>query len=263
MILSDKTALITGASSGIGKCLADEFHARGCRVILVARRGERLKEISDTLNKIRDNSASYYICDLTARDSTTECLNLESLVDQVSSSEIDILVNNAGRGSFGPFDELDIDSEVQMIELNLTAPVKLTHALIPQMKARETGAIINISSVAGFQPVPFMSVYSGTKAFNYCFSMSLRHELSEFGIRVLTVCPGPTISEFGSTPDMNHRRSAAKDTSKDVARETVEALISNRSWIVTASWSRLLALPCRLLPKSLTTWILGKDTSSR
>lgn len=258
MQFENQNVVITGASSGIGSSLAKEFHARGANLFLIARREDKLTEITDVFNSKRQNSARFYLCDLTAESIKDKHIDLKTLIAELSKLEIDILVNNAGRGSYGLFSDADLKKQLQMIELNLIVPVRLTHALIPQMKKRKSGSIINISSVAGFQPVPFMSVYSGTKAFNYYFSMSLRYELKRLGINVLTVCPGPTESEFGDTEEMGtHKRSAVWDTSEKVAFEIVEALIKKKSWIITAKWSRLLALPCRLLPKSFSSWILS------
>ncbi|MEZ4753711.1 MAG: SDR family oxidoreductase [Bdellovibrionota bacterium] len=261
MKLENKYVLITGASSGIGKSLAIEFHSRGANLILVARRKDRLEDLCKELNSIRDKSASYYLSDLSGEISSD--LNLDSLIAELKSTRIDILVNNAGRGSFGYFHEQQLDREIQMTALNIIAPLKMTHAVVPQMLERQTGGIINISSIGGFQPLPFMSTYSGTKAFNFAFSMSLRHELASHGVRVLTVCPGPVATEFGEASNVPDGTAPFADKSSVVAREIVDALLANKAWIISGFWSRLIGLPCRLLPKTLSTWLVAKTQRAR
>ena len=192
MALQDKKALITGASAGIGAEFAKQLHAKGCKLVLVARREELLRQISEELNNIRSDSVEYRAIDLTDRSEA----GLKSLLSYIENIEIDILVNNAGRGSFGHFNVLDREVEEEIVHLNVIAPLLLAHKVIPQMKKRRAGDIVTISSIAGFQPLPYMASYAASKAFNYSHSLGLRYELKQFGINVLTVCPGPTNTEF-------------------------------------------------------------------
>ena len=203
MNFKDATVLVTGASAGIGKEFARQFHGLGSSLILVARREDRLRDACDEFNKIRDGSARFFCVDLAKDDE-----RMEELLSYIRGNRIDILVNNAGRGSFGYFHTLSLDDELEMVALNVSATLKLSHSVIPQMKERRSGAIISVSSVVGFQPLPFMATYAATKVFNLNHALSLRHELSEYGIRVLTVCPGPTETEFKGVANLSGIRIA-------------------------------------------------------
>ena len=249
---SYSNALVTGASSGIGEALARELQRRGANVILVARRADRLAQVADELNALRPGSARTIVADI----STEEIENVLSLADRES---IDLLVNNAGIGSFGFFEKLPLDRELLMLKLNIDATVKLAHRFTRAMKQRGHGALISISSIAGFQPVPYMASYSATKAFNFTHSMALRQELLPFGVRVLTVCPGPIATEFGGVARVPGTPAAvSRDSAETVARESLDALEKNRAWIVTGPRGRLISLASRFLPKTFCTWITKK-----
>ena len=251
MEFKHKNILITGASSGIGEEFAKQFHALGANLILVARRLEKLNQISEAMNIGRAGSARVLAADLT----NTEQIN--SVTDYIKNNHIDILVNNAGFGSLGYFDEIDLVHEVKMVALNITSTLQTLHAVIPQMKQRKNGAIISLASIAAFQPMPFMSTYAATKVFNFYHSLGLRRELSDFNIRVLTVCPGPTATEFfGAAHLSGMAKEMSRDKASDVVQESINALIRNKSYVVTGLKSKFIAFATTFFPFSLSTWLI-------
>jgi len=255
-----KTALITGASAGIGAEFARQLHLAGADVILVARRKEKLQVFCDSLNAIRPNSAKAIVADLTQdQSSNSETFGLKELCHFIESTPIDILINNAGIGSFGYFDVLPLDRELEMIKLNIVATTVLAHSCIAGMKKRKTGAIINLSSIAGFQPLPYMSTYAATKVFNLFQARALRQELNDFNIRVLAVCPGPTETEFfGVARVPGTMTGTRRDDVKDVVSESLLALEKDKAVAVTCFRSKLMAFGSRLVPTALSTWFVKR-----
>ena len=146
---------------------------------MVARRRELLDSFAEELNKERQGSATVLCADVT-KDKTDSSDGIHAVLSYIESNQIDILINNAGIGSFGYFESQDVERECAMVDLNITATVRLAHAAVAQMKERRNGALISVSSIAGFQPIPFMATYSATKAFNFVHSLALRYELSRF-----------------------------------------------------------------------------------
>ncbi|HLH10545.1 MAG TPA: SDR family oxidoreductase [Methylovirgula sp.] len=185
------TALVTGASSGIGAVYADRLARRGYDLILVARRRERLDELARTLNRETGREVTPLTADL------GNSVGLGQVEDVLrSDSRITALVNNAGFASVMPLLNENADKMEEMIELNVTALTRLTYAAIPGFVARGSGTIINISSIAAVMPELLNGVYGGTKAYVLAFSQSLRHELADKGVRVQVVLPGGTITEL-------------------------------------------------------------------
>lgn len=256
-LFSGNHALITGASAGLGMEFARQIHAHGAAVTLVARRADKLVAETERLNKIRPGSAITLPADLTDEG------GIGKVLDYIRGNRIDILVNNAGRGSLGYFEELPIQSEVEQLTLNVTATLRLAHAVIPQMKARGMGALISVSSIAGFQPLPFMATYAATKAFNLYHSLALRQELRKFGIRVLTVCPGPTETEFFGAHASGVRISGPRrDRPEDVVAAALRALRRNEAIVVTGWRSRVFAFASRFFPLEISTRVAGKMLES-
>lgn len=246
-------ALVTGASSGIGAEFARQLHARGAAVTLVARRRDLLDRLAADLESKRSGSTAVHALDLAEEPGIVELCRI------IRSTRVDILVNNAGRGSFGYFETLDLADEARMVSLNINATLSAAHAVIPQLKERRAGAIIAISSIAGFQPLPYMATYAATKAFNLTHAMSLRHELKEFGVRVLAVCPGPTDTEFAGVARVPGQWTGVRrDTVQDVVRDSIRALEKDRGMVVPGWRGRLLGVAARLLPLDWTTRITGK-----
>jgi short-subunit dehydrogenase len=223
---SGKTALITGASAGIGVEFAQQLAAKGCTVILVARRKDRLDELA---SRISAGSMKAYVCeaDLSKKEAIKE---IRSFVD-ANNLKVDILVNNAGFGTYGPFLEQQAERELEEVAVNITSVVALCHEFIPPMAKRGHGAVINVASVAGFQPLGFMAVYAATKAFVLSFSEALWAELSPHKIRVLAVCPGPVQTEFFKIAGSSAR--GAVETPSHCVAMALHALDKSRSFVVT------------------------------
>jgi short-subunit dehydrogenase len=184
-------ALVTGASVGIGRSFATALAARGHDLVLVARDGAALSTLACSLEDRYGVSAEVLVADLvTDRLAAVE----ERLVDTVSP--VTMLVNNAGFGTYGQFAELDVDGEEREVRLNVLALVRLTHAALGVMQPRGEGSIVNVSSIAGYQPIPGSATYAATKAFVTSFTHAVHQEARPFGVRVLAVCPGFTRTEF-------------------------------------------------------------------
>jgi short-subunit dehydrogenase len=185
------TALITGASSGIGAVYADRLAKRGYDVILVARNGRRLELLARRLTDDTGQQVQAVEGDLTT---AADLQRVENILR--SNTDISVLVNNAGVGATAPLIASDVDKMEDMIQLNVTAPMRLTYAAVPGFVDRGTGTIINISSIVAIAPERLNGVYGGTKAFILAFTQSLVHELAEKGIRAQAVLPGATATEF-------------------------------------------------------------------
>lgn len=186
-----QTVLITGASSGIGAVYADRFASRGYDLVLVARNAERLEEQADKLVERYGVAVRYVSADL------TDPVELRSVEDLLrSDASITTLVNNAGFGGAGTLAESSVDKMEEMISINVTAPMRLTYAIVPRLVAAGRGAIVNISSIVAIGPEILNGVYGGTKAFVLAFSQSLKKELAHTGVSVQVVLPGATATEF-------------------------------------------------------------------
>jgi short-subunit dehydrogenase len=185
-------AIVTGASSGIGKALAFEFAKGGFHVFLTGRNEAALADVAAECSKSFHVSTEIFSADLSRLDSIDKLI--AALVSKSRSYEV--LVNNAGFGIHGDFASSDIDQELQLLNVQLAAAMKLAKAILPPMIANRSGKILNVSSVYGFAPVPHQSVYSACKAFLLSFSTSLRNELEGTGVTVTVFCPGITQSEF-------------------------------------------------------------------
>ena len=224
------TALVTGASSGIGKELARLFAADGHAVVLVARRLPLLEELASELRQRHGVSAAAIACDLAAPGGVAALLAELAARGLV----VDFLVNNAGVGTTGRFVDSPAEREVAMTELNVTAVVRLTHALLPGMLARGEGRVLNIGSTAGFQPGAYMATYYASKAFVNHFSEALAHELRGTGVTVTLSCPGPTRTEFGRVSGVDQSKLFKMSTApaERVAREAYRALFSGRVLVI-------------------------------
>lgn len=187
-----KVTLITGASSGIGEAFARRLAADGHDLVLVARSEKALHELCDELMLKHKITAHYVVLDLTERDAD------KHLFDETVKHgfEVDWLINNAGFGSVGDFAMLDGERELEMIDLNVRSLVAMTHRFLGPMRERKQGTIINVSSAAGFQPIPFMATYAATKAFVSSFSEAIAEENRPLGIRIMALCPGSTKTNF-------------------------------------------------------------------
>jgi short-subunit dehydrogenase len=185
-------ALVTGASAGIGGAIAHELANRGHNLVLVARRKEKLDELADELSSAHGVRAQTIACDLTNEDTRGK---LPAEIRELGL-DVEILVNNAGFATGGAFAESDAARELEQVRLLVEAPVALTSAFLPAMVGRGRGAILNVASTAGMQPLPYSAGYSAAKAYVLTFSEALHHELRGRGVTVTALCPGPVETEF-------------------------------------------------------------------
>lgn len=192
MELRGKFALVTGASSGIGRAFAAELARRGAGLALVARRGDRLKELADELAGRYGVPVEVIEQDLTAPDAVDR---VRAELDR-ADRQVDILINNAGVGGTGRFVDLTADLVHREVALDVGAVVAIAHAVLPGMVERGWGLVINLASISAFQPTPYMALYGAAKAFVLSFSQALAAESARHGVRVLALCPGPVATEF-------------------------------------------------------------------
>lgn len=250
-------ALITGASSGIGLALAEALARRGRNLILVARQRDALESIACELSQRFSVQVLFRVCDLSQPLQVTGLL----LELEQGAHRIDLLINNAGIGTSGSFVSQDWMQEQQLIELNILALARLSHALGGIMAGQGHGQILNVASVAAFQPGPGMTNYFASKAYVLSFSEGLREDLKPYGVKVSVLCPGPTQSAFFRTARMNMKGlqgSKLMMSPEEVALLTVKALDKNQAIIIPGWRNRLLALVPRLLPRALVRVFSGK-----
>jgi uncharacterized protein len=238
-----KIALITGASAGLGVDFARELSTQGHRLVLVARRKDRLEALAKEIGNARAVAI-----DLSKTGAATKLMaDVEAAGEQV-----EVLVNNAGFGLVGRFAMQDSRRLRQMIDLNCAALTELCHAVASQMVERGSGSILNVASTAAFQPGPGMAVYFATKAYVLSFTEALHEELRRHGVKVSALCPGPTATEFGevagfgaSIPDIAIAQSAP------VVRAGLRALDKNKAVVVPGLLNKLSSQGHRLLPRAL------------
>ncbi len=255
-----KVTLITGASSGIGEEFARQLAAEKHNLVLVARNEKKLHELCDELMLKHNIMAHYVALDLTESDAD------KKLFDETERHgfEVDWLINNAGFGSVGDFTKLEIDRELQMIELNISALVSLTHCYLKKMRNRKSGTIINVSSAAGFQPLPFMATYAATKAFVTSFSEAIGEENRPFGIHVMALCPGSTKTNFFAASNIDKPLVVkGQHTSEEVVKFALKAIKSGRTRIVTGVANYIGAVLGTFVPTVVTTRVMAKTMRSR
>lgn len=248
------TALITGASSGIGEAFARRLAANGSDLFLVARSEEKLRTLCSELSAAHDVSAQYFAIDLTESHADLRCFDETKRL----GINVDLLINNAGFGSMGDFAKLNIERELEMIRLNIGSLVGLTHRYLGPMRERRKGTIINISSGAGFQPIPFMATYAATKTFVTAFSEAIAEESRPFGVQVVAVCPGSTETPFFETGNVGREFNAkGMETPDQVVETALNAIGSGRSKVVSGWKNRLVARSVTLAPNWLITRVIA------
>lgn len=249
------TALITGASAGLGARFALALAADGHDVILTARRSDRLDELAATIRNRFGVSAHVIPADLAAPGAVA------GLMADIARAglAVNLLINNAGFGARGAFAELDGAMQARMIDLNCRALVELCHAVLPGMIQMRSGGILNVASTAAFQPGPWMTVYYATKAFVLSFSEGLHEEVKGKGVRVAALCPGPTRTEFADVAAMADSalfKRFAGNPDKVVA-DGLAALKANRAVKVSGMLNRMMAGVIRLTPRGLARRLSG------
>jgi uncharacterized protein len=253
------TTLITGASSGIGAAFARKLASLGRNVLLVARSEDKLITLCNELGRLTSIRAQYVALDLRQPDAPLQLLE----ETKNRGLEIEMLINNAGVGSMGDFVKLDLTRELDMIQLNVTALVELTHRFIVPMRERQRGTIINVASTAGFQGVPYMATYAATKAFVLSFSEALWDENRRHGVHVMAVCPGVTETNFFEAAGMDHPPMRIIQTPEEVVETALRAMARQKSTVISgwANWFTIEAE--RIMPRSVVTKVAGKALRSR
>jgi short-subunit dehydrogenase len=245
------TVLITGASSGIGSELARLLAARGHNIALAARRRERLDELANELRARHGVEAEVHECDL-ADDGARGRL-IDSL--QQGPKHVAGLCNNAGYGSFGRFWELPRDSEADMVRVNVLALVELTHAFLPAMVERGSGAVLEVGSLAGYQPLPTNATYAATKAFVQSFSEAVSAELRGTGVSLTVLCPGPVSTEFGEVAGVGELEGNLpgfiSQSPHGVARAGVEGMVKGKRVVFPGLPHQVVAQAGRFAPRTL------------
>lgn len=251
------TALVTGASAGIGRELAREFVAAGYDAVVVARREERLRVLADELED--DHGATVY----TVSMDLSEPGAAESLHEAVADLGVRVgaLVNNVGVGTYGPFHESDLEAELDQLRLNVVLPVHLTRLVLPEMVEHDDGVVLNVSSLAAFQPGPKMSGYYSSKAYVQSFSEALAEELRGTGVSVTALCPGPVSTEFQDRAGMDDSRvgSTFSHTAEEVAEAGYSGAMAGDPVVVPGVPMKLLYLGSRFAPRAMkrrtASWI--------
>jgi hypothetical protein len=253
---SDSAALVTGASAGIGAAIATELAERGHNLVLVARRKKRLEEIAGKLSKQHGIRAETLSCDL---GKPAPRGRLPGQIEALGL-RVDILVNNAGFATNGPFAKADPERELEQVRVLVEAPVALTSAFVPAMARRRRGAVLNVASTAGMQPLPYSAGYSAAKAYVLTFSEALHQELKGHGVTVTVLAPGPVATDFweisgwevtGGQTFENAVPRPAWITPEQAAKAAVQGLEAGRRVVVPGIGVRAATLAGRYVPNAL------------
>jgi short-subunit dehydrogenase len=246
-------ALVTGASAGIGSDIARELARRGHNTVLVARREDRLRELAAELEREHGTSARALACDLSDPEAVD---GLPGRVQQLGF-EVDVLVNNAGFATGGPFHDSDAGREREQVRVLVEAVVVLTRAFLPAMVQRRRGAILNVASTAGMQPMPYSAGYSAAKAYVLTFSEALHHEVRGHGVTVTALCPGPVETDFWQQANWQTVSGKsfeqavpgpARITSAEAARAGIDGLAGGKRVVVPGLPMRGAMMASRYIP---------------
>jgi len=246
--------MVTGASSGIGRAIAVRLAAEGSALVLVARRGDILETLADELRTTSHAPVEVLVADLT---DAVELARVEGRLR--ADPPVDLLVNNAGLGAQGRFAEIGLEWQERQILLNVLAPVRLTHVALEGMLSRKRGGVLNVSSIAGTQPLPNVATYAATKAYLSSFSHSLHEEVRPSGVAVTALLPGFTRTEFHDTAGMSRSivPGAAWMSADVVAAAGLRAVARGRAQCVPGLGYRVLSGISRVTPWSLSRRVVG------
>jgi len=243
---TSQTAVVTGASGGIGRAFASVLASHGFNLVLIARRSERLDEVARGLNGSHGVQVTTIAGDLSAPDSPARVV----AELQQRSIRADVLINNAGFAMRGRFAELDLAGQMALLQLNIVSLTQLTGLLLPGMIERGYGRILNVASICGFLPGPLMATYFASKAYVLSFSQALASEIRGTGVTVTTLCPGPTRTDFcvraGLTKTKAFRRRVME--ASEVARIGISALMKGRSLVIAGLRNRMRMLAVPFVP---------------
>ncbi len=257
-----ETALITGASGGIGEELARRLAAAGTDVVLVARSAEKLAVLAADLVRAHGVQAHVLAQDLAA-PAAADSIGRELAARGLT---VDILINNAGFGTYGPFAETPADEEARMIQVNITALTLLTKQLLPRMLLRRHGRIMNVASTAAFQPGPLMAVYYASKAYVLSLSEALTNETAGTGVTVTCLCPGPTRTGFQDRARMRESKLFSTLTvasATDVARAGYEGMMAGRALVIPGVTNRIGVQLLRVAPRALVRRVIRSIQDKR
>lgn len=255
-----RSALVTGASAGIGRAFAERLARDGYDLTVVARSGDRLEELAERLRSSHAVSVEVFPADLT---DGSEVARVEERLRNPPG--FDLVVNNAGFGTYGRFADLPLEGEIAEIHLNVIALVRLTRAALPFLIERAGGGIINVSSMASFQAAPFNATYGATKAYVTSFTESIHVELRGTGVRVQALCPGFTRTEFQDRAaiDVSDLPAVAWMSAEEVVDSSLAALEAGEVVHVPGFANRVLAGATRFVPRSVLRWIGGQIFAGR
>jgi short-subunit dehydrogenase len=256
------TALVTGASSGIGLEIAKLLAARGYDLCLTARNADALARLADEFAAEHRIATTVVVADLAAPD------GVDRLLEAVRQRGVgvDLLVNNAGFGWSGAFASMPESELVAMLQVNVVALTRLARAVLPGMLERRRGRILNVASTAGFFAGPHMAVYYATKAYVISFSEAIAEEISGSGVTVTALCPGPTLTGFAERAQMSQSnlfKLATVMTAADVARAGVDGALRGKRLVIPGVLNRILIESSRVSPRRLTTRITGRLNARR
>ena len=251
-------ALITGASSGIGEAFAKHFAQEGWNVVLIARSLDKLNLLADSLKKANSVETMVMQADLSLPKAPHE------IYEEIKAREIHVhaLVNNAGFGAVGPFTQIDVSRQLEMIDVNVKALLALTHLFLPLMIERKSGFVINVSSTASFQPVPYLATYAATKAFVTIFSEALWSECHGTGVKIINLCPGRTKTNFGVVASQKESVNDIRptQTSEEVVNFAFRAMHGRKPTLVTNSFDNALRFMERFVSRKWVALIARQLT---
>lgn len=247
-------AVVTGASAGIGRAIADQLAAEGTNLFLTARRVDRLNEIADWLRTQRAIEVETCAADL------TEAAGPKRIFEATEARGIRpaLLVNNAGFGLFGEFHEASQQRLLEMVQVNCSAVVALTHLYLPAMVKRRSGDVLIVASTAAFQSVPYHSVYAATKGFDLLFAEGIAEEVKRYGVRVCALCPGNTESEFHEVAGEPKDVPLQTQTAEEVARIGLEAVAAGKPAVICGLGNLMGMEIQRFLPRRLVSSVSGR-----
>lgn len=253
---ANRTALITGASGGIGYELAKLFARDKCGLVLVARNGAKLEQVAAEMRRLGAPQVTVLAKDLAELEAPDEIF----AETERRKIQIDFLVNNAGFGERGAFLKTNLDNELEMVQVNIVALMHLTKLYLPAMVQRRFGRVMQVASTAAFQPGPFMSVYYATKAFVLSFSEALWEELRATGVTVTALCPGATQTGFAQRAGMLNSRlfKLRVMASEPVAEIGYRGMMAGKPLVVTGLRNRLMAFSVRFGPRSLVRKVVRR-----
>ena len=249
-----KWALVTGASAGIGRALAQELAQDGMNLVLTARRQDRLEALASELTAKQRIQTETFVADLAQRSAAEAIFQFT----QQKGIRISVLINNAGFGQYGELHTTRMDRLVDMVQVNCAAVLELTRLYLPEMVARRSGDILIVASTAAFQAVPYISTYAATKAFDLYLAEGLAEEMQPYGVRVCALCPGTTTSEFHELAGHPAHSKGREQSAETVARNGLEALAAGKSYVISGLGNYLGAHGERLVPRRVVTRIAAK-----